>query len=340
MSTRLNIATLTHDAPGRAVMLEKTVESFLAHTTLPCEVVWYVYCNGVSTELQGVIQRLTRDHGQQVTFVTVLDQVNRGVGYGINRLNDICARSEYTLFLEGDWLCLHSDDSGQPTDWLTRCINLLAERPDLDCCYLRRFVSPVDSRQTGLQAWYSRLERPVSDECGLRHFTIRLPVYTNNPLLRRNQAFYGKDVFPLMEYFDREQPLELKGNPEWGRAEMEACDRLSRKGQHLLTAVLAWGVFVHSESTEGLLNRSTMRMSASPNLCGHFRCGKSACRWGYFNEQFHVCALCQRDKSEDQLWHIFRDEMGFLARYDQAQTDEDRRRLIKAANPHPEHTVC
>jgi hypothetical protein len=330
------IATLTHAAPGRAKMLEQTVTSLLAHTEVQDKPDWYIYCNGYSEELRDTVRTLTDRFSSQVRFIVEFSPTNQGVGTGINCLNALTAEYEYTLFLEGDWACLHAEDSGQPTAWLGAALDLMRTEPEVDACYLRRFVDPIDSRQTGIQFWYQHLLRAdTSSNPGLRYFICRCPVYTNNPLLRRNAAFHEKGVFPLVQ-----MPNETRGNPDWGQAESRASTHLQQTGGALNLAILYWGVFVHIDNARRALDLETLRVRhSSPDLCGHFNHGASTCRWGFLeNTQPHFCATCRRDMEPHQLEEVFRNEGAILRALEAGRHEplaEIQRRILDL-NPTPE----
>lgn len=317
------ITTLTHNAPGRAPLLRQTIASFFQHTRLPEKPTWFIYFNGMSPEMESTATSLLEEFRDRAELVLIQSYQNRGVGYGINRLNEAASDFDYNLFIEGDWLCLHPDDSGQPGDWLEKSLEVMEHERDLDCLYLRRFVHPIDSRMTGLQGWYHQLERPVVSHNGLKYLVCRLPAYTNNPLLRRKSSF--ERIFPLIE-----PASELKGNPNWGCAEIDACRRLGLSERPWLqTGILVWGNFLHIESADHVLDPKTLRIKLHP------LCSPQGCKWGYYQHpQPHFCCLCPAKSQPQDLGPLmFGPEGDFLRAL--AKDPDSVRELMQSFNPEP-----
>lgn len=307
MVSLLNISTLIHPAPRRAQLLDQCVRSVLAHTDIPWKLRWTIYCNGTSEELRNIIVQLGADFRDRVSIVGVFGGENRGLGFGINQANVQCEGDCYTLLLEGDWFCLHPDDSGQPRTWLIDSINLLDREPDVDAVYLRRYYCDIDSRQTGLHSHYQHLVRPPRKE-GIRYFVSDFRSYTNNPLVRRNQRFYDKGIFPLFEPWEKGEPQEFKGNEKWGLCEIEAERMMEKQKIDLRMAVLNWGVFTHIENSQIEDDRIVVQ---NPG-CGKAAHGAAGCKWGYYDMAPHFCALCQEGFLPHQLDRVFAREGHFL----------------------------
>ena len=78
-----------------------------------------------------VCNELIIQHKDRVDFKIVHSNVNNGVGYGINRLNDLSIDYEYSLFLEGDWITLPKQYTNQDKNWLIRSLELM-DKENLD----------------------------------------------------------------------------------------------------------------------------------------------------------------------------------------------------------------
>ena len=352
MEDRFNISTLIHPAPRRAHLLDTCVRSVFAHVDIPWRVNWSIYCNGMSRELGDVIGQLQRDFKSRASIIGVYGEENQGLGYGINKCNELSEGFEYTLLLEGDWLCLHPDDSGQPRSWLVDALDALEQELDLDAVYLRRFYDDIDSRQTGLHSHYKKIVRLPRLMGGTRFFVSDFQSYTNNPLVRRNTQFFEKGIFPLFEPwqdgvsdggfhpsdspFAKRRPMEFKGNKEWGLCEIEA-ERMMKRGKiDLRMAVLNWGVCTHIENSE---MNGEMRLVLKTNGCGDSSHGRSSCRWGYYRMAPHFCALCQRGFQVHELDKVFHGEGYFLRDLEKAKSNngegESVEEVVKRWNPDP-----
>jgi hypothetical protein len=336
----INIATLTHAAPGRALMLKHTIQSFLQNTPYGrMHLDWHIVINGDCPQTRHILEEIktTSQSRFNTNFIFTSNPDNIGVGAGINQLNAMSRGYEYTLFLEGDWLCLHAADSGYGygyTDWLEDCLSAMEIDTELDCMYLRRFASPTDSRMTGLQGYYMH----TCIKKAANYFVCKMPCYTNNPLIRRNSAFYKKGIFPLQEFYSPEgEPLEIKGNPEWGRAEIAACSHLGHTEQVIVTGFLNKGIFLHLENTQGCYDLTSYRIKPTPHpSCDVYTMGATGCKYGYFVlDQPHFCALCPDDTVNTvDVWRNFQHESDFLNELDGIQKSEEAiEALIKKYNP-------
>jgi hypothetical protein len=343
MGDSMNIITLTHPDIHRPGMLEICGRSLIQNAELPKGIPWFIVCNGTSPELKDAVHKLESDYRGVLEIIPVFKAENEGPGIGVNLCNEISEDFEYTLFLEGDWMTLSSEDSGQPRNWLPLSIQLLDEQRDVDAVYLRRFICDIDSRQTGIQTHYLGAFRfGCVDQPGpgvpMNYFVADIPAYTNNPLLRRNSAFYKKGVFPLCELRDAEgNPTEFKGNLDWGRAENNASDALRDNHGSLRMAILSWGVLSHIETTP--IQGSYRIKPVKDSGCGKFYFGASTCKYGYFRVRDGFCALCKGHTPGNRMADTFKDEGVFLAELDllkgKSPTKEELLSFLRSWNDNP-----
>jgi hypothetical protein len=105
--------------------------------------------------------------------------------------------------------------------------------------------------------------------------------YTNNPVIRRTQHFFNKGIFPLNEFFKEDgNSLEVKGNPEWGQAEIIA----EPKGYQLNSVYLGFGIFVHGDGWHYGTDWDNME----PNGCG-------SCKYGLIYPNKYWCSMCSKN---------------------------------------------
>ena len=335
------ILTLTHDSNDRPSYLQDTIDSFLDNTEFDQVIDWFIYINKTNQEFISVCNELINKHKDRVDFKIVHSNVNNGVGYGINRLNDLSVDYEYSLFLEGDWKCMPPDISGQPKTWLKTSIELLDENQDTDAVFLRRYTNDYESRSTGIFAYYSVKNTKVESKNGVRYFIVPIHVYTNNPVIRRNKYFYDNKTFPLHEFFDSDgNPTELKINNitynDWGQAEMKA-QPIDKKIKYIM---LVWGNFCHIDNM-GDFDKNTQKFieRESTSGCRKYNNGQSKCKFGYYNASPHFCSLCSTTMSELEIEKIFAKEANLLDTLEinkNTWTKEQKLKFIKDQNSTPE----
>ncbi len=288
-----------------------------------------------------VCNELIIQHKDRVDFKIVHSNVNNGVGYGINRLNDLSIDYEYSLFLEGDWKCMTPDISGQPKTWLKTSIELLDENQETDAVFLRRYINDYESRSTGIFAYYDVKNVKILTKEGLKYFICPVNVYTNNPLIRRNKYFYDNKTFPLKEFFDSDgNPTELKVNDiiynDWGQAEIKA-QPVNKKIKYIM---LAWGNFCHIDNM-GDFDKQTQKFVEQESTvgCKKYNNGQSKCKFGYYNISPHFCTLCSTTISELEIEKMFAKESYLLDTLEinkQTWTSEQKIEFIKSQNLNPE----
>lgn len=335
------ILTLTHESINRPEYLKNTINSFLDNTEYDGIIDWFIYINKTNQEFISICNNLIDQHKNRVDFKIIHSNVNNGVGYGINRLNELSINYEYSLFLEGDWMCLSSEISGQPNTWLKTSIQLLDENTDTDAVFLRRYMNDYESRSTGIFSSYCVKNSKVLVKDNLKYFISPVKVYTNNPLIRRNKYFYDNKTFPLQEFFDvNGNPTELKINNiqynNWGQAEMEA-QPINKNIKYIM---LAWGNFYHIDNMSNF-DKQTQQFveQESTSGCKKYNNGQSKCKFGYYNTAPHFCTLCSTTISELEIEKMFARESYLLDKLEinkDVWTKEQKIQFVKEQNPEPE----
>lgn len=338
------ILTLTHESKNRPSYLKETVESFLDNTEYDSIIDWFIYINKTNEEFLSVCNELMEKYKNKVNFKIIHSNVNNGVGYGINRLNELSNDYIYSLFLEGDWKCMSPEISGQPKTWLKTSIQLLDENLDTDAVFLRRYMNDYESRSTGIWAHYSVENSKILTKDNLRYFISPINAYTNNPLIRRNEYFYINKTFPLKEFFDKDgNPTELKidniMSNDWGMAEINT----QPKHKKIKYIMLAWGNFCHIDNMN-YFDTSTQAFVSSESMvgCKKYKNGQSTCKFGYYNIAPHFCALCSTNISELHMEKMFEKESYLLNNLDLNKdiwTTEQKIKFIKDQNLTPESDV-
>ena len=349
MNKNFCILTLTHESSNRHIYLKETVDHFLKNTEYDEIFDWYIYINKTNENFKSVCDELIKTYKDIVNFKIIHSNVNNGVGYGINRLNDLSYDYTYSLFLEGDWKCISPEISGQPKSWLKSSIKILQENKDIDAVFLRRYMNDYESRSTGNWSQYCTKNSNIQSIDGLKYFIVPMNGYTNNPLVRRNKYFFDKKIFPLDEFFNADGiPTELKVDDmtgeSWGLAEVNACIRVCtyahKKSKY---AMLLWGMFCHIDNMNDF-NVSTQTFIADPSRqgCKKYECGQSKCKFGYFSIAPHFCSICGIEVSLLNLEKMFERESLFLNKLDENKenwTLEQKLSYVKQHNPNPESNI-
>lgn len=281
------IATLSHDARYRAEYLERTIVSFLdANPDFNGD--WYIFFNSYNQDLLDLTDLLFNKYSN-VSWHLELSEKNLGVGAGINRLNKMVEHYEYVLFLEGDWTCLPQKISGLSPNWINELIECM-EDSDLDQMVLRRYLNDTDDRQFGYSYWLK--EDILLEEKNYKSITywiLSKKEYTNNPVIRRNRRFYETGIFPLSEFFNANgDAVEVKGNPNWGRAEIEK----EAEGFQLKSAFMKWGTFVHDEHWPFKLDWDSYYDTLKP--CG-IKGLEFSCKYGFIKPEQYFCGCCPKN---------------------------------------------
>lgn len=323
MVKKFCISTLTHKEDKRYIKLDSTIESFIRHTNLPfTKIDWYVYCNGYDDSTVAILNNFIDKYKNFIKFVVVYSNINNGVGYGINRLNELTKDYEYTLFLEDDWVCLHQEDGGVDRNWLINCLNILDNDKSIDCFFLRRYGHIIDMRQTRLQV-DGQITNPTFKVKDFDYYIIETPSYSNNPLLRRNSAFFDKKIFPFPEFVNNGLPTEIKGLVNWGQAEIAACKHLKENNIRLKIAFPKLGNFLHFDSNSGAIDIKTLRgTKIAEEFCENYKNGMSGCKFGFLkNVQPHICIICKKETEYNDTDKLFQNEWNILNDIDKIKKD-------------------
>lgn len=288
------IQTLTHDYARAGSLLKMVVDQFVKNTdidsTVNGKLDWYVRVNGLNKDLQSTLDIITRQYSDLINWHIFIGE-NIGVGAGINLLNEQCLDYEYTLFIEGDWICLDSEVSGASTSWLKDSISILDKNPQVGQVFLRRHISDVEDRQYGMSNWFNSSSNISEQSEGATNFIhLSEGKYTNNPTLKRQQSYYDVGIFPLNEYYSQDGiPTEVKTyiagkqqlHSDWGQAEIVAMP----KGHNLENFWLWPGNFHH-------VSNLSIQDYISP--C-------QQCKYGFFKPSVWFCLSCSSNEQFFQL---------------------------------------
>jgi hypothetical protein len=288
------IGTLTHSAENRDKYFVDTVNSFLENTIVPEGVNWFIYFNGeYDSPVISSIRKMVDKWSHLVNFHLFCEGKNLGVGPGINKLNEYLKLYEYSLFLEGDWITLPESISGHDKNWLMNCLELLKTDNEVDQIQLRRFQHDVDDRQFGYGYW---IKQPNIKKETDKFLFLNKRDYGNNPTIRRNQKHFDVGIFPLKEYYDENgEPTELKGNPYWGQAEIQA----STLGEQLGSVSLKFGNFVHCDHWE--YGTNFQEAIKSIKGCGYKTNSVVNCKYGFLFPREEFCLGCRKSKDFTDL---------------------------------------
>ena len=281
MGNKFCIATLTHSAPNRDKFLRLTIKTFFENTALP-KIEWYIHCNGMDQSIIDVVHEAKELYSDRATFHFTISE-NKGVGYGINCLNEQTIQYEYTLFLEGDWITIPTDKN-----WLNGCLNYMESDDLVDQILLRRYLHDVDDRQFGFGYWIRKDNITLIENQFLK---LKKKEYTNNPHIRRNKRFYEVGIFPLEEFIIDGQPTELKGEANWGQAELKA----EPLGYKLHSVYLMMGTMVHCDHFP--IYDDWVKLEETKTKCQYYK----ECKYGYLFANERFCGLCDKDASFSDL---------------------------------------
>jgi hypothetical protein len=291
------VATLTHPSINRDKFLDATVRSFIQATSFD-KIDWYIFVNGKSLELKDTCLALADEFKDKVNFYFTFNDKNLGVGAGINALNKQLEQYKYTYFLEGDWITLPPDISGFSKEWFNLTVEYF-ENNDIDQILFRKYLNDLDDRQYGYKHWIVKDNISKIEKVGdLTLIHLNKKEYTNNPVFRRNKAFYDLSIFPLDEFFDSEgEAEEIKGKAFWGQAEVNAF----HKGFELKSGYYMFGNAVHCDDWPMLLDWDKVKQKI--NSCDLYNLPSySKCKYGYlFLDKERMCSICDHTKDFTDL---------------------------------------
>lgn len=293
------VQTLTHDYPEAGPFLKTVVDSFIKNTDIVSDseskLDWYVRVNGINKDLQTCLDYIKTTYSNIINWHIFVGD-NIGVGAGINFLNNLCTQYKYTLFIEGDWVCLDPNLSKISRSWLKDSLNLLDKNSQVSQVFLRRHITDLEDRQYGMSNWFgvgnSRNTQPSTVIEGSNSFVfLNKGIYTNNPSLKRQKDYFAADIFPLNEYYDETgAPTEIKKyhkgevkeyGKDWGEAEVYAFQNKST----LQTFWLWPGNFAHLPD----YNSRTFSIPCQ------------SCKYGFFQPTDWFCLSCSSTEKFFQL---------------------------------------
>ncbi len=276
---------------------------------------WYIFNNGSSQNVKHYLNSLNRRY-EDVEFIVKHSDKNLGCGAGVNRANNLVREYKYVLFLEDDWIHLPNKIVGTKETWLKDVINFMENQKDCDFIYLRKIKSETETIRGSI--WYGYHPELFEREKN-GYIKLTEAEYTNNPHLRRNDALYEKEVLPLIEFFDENGcALEIKGNKEWGLAELKA----KRVKNFWINSS---GPFSH----EDLETKKYKKIG-----CGKYRQkGISTCKYNYieFTNGEHSknwCLVCNMEKNKKYIY--LKDNNEHFKRH--LLTENDEKKLLDVRN--------
>lgn len=282
------ICTLTDGRELRDEFLKYTVKTFMDNWKGD-SFEWFVLVNAPSDKIKEVINSIQIEYSQ-ISWHIHYSEINLGPGGGINRLNELSKGYEYSLFLEGDWVTLPNYISGFSDDWINNSIKLLEEHPHIDQVQFRRYLNDADDRTYGFSEWIQRDNIEQSIDNGDKFYVLKNREYVNTPTLRRMSSYYNKGIFPLDEFWDENgNPTEVKGNPNWGMAEINASQK------PLTGAWLEFGNFVHYENWP--YQDRWQEWIDKKHGCREDLSGMNSCKYGFALPMPQYCATCSNNES-------------------------------------------
>tara|TARA_B100000902_G_scaffold204965_1_gene195396 strand:+ start:6410 stop:7447 length:1038 start_codon:yes stop_codon:yes gene_type:complete len=290
---RFCINTLTHSGENRVQLLKKTIDLFVDNTNFDT-LDWFIYINGSDKSYDGIEREFTSKY-PHIKWNITHSSVNFGVGAGINKLNSYSKDYEYTLFLEGDWFTVPENLSFIGKDWLNTSLDLLDES-NISQIFLRKYIDDMDDRQYGYGYWIRENNITSSiTKNEIEYLVLKEKEYSNNPHIRRNSDYYDVGIFPLTEFYDEDgNPTEIKGNKDWGQAEITA----ENLGKQLSTVYIKFGKFIHGDRYDRNMNEIGLR-------------GCGGCKFGLMEPTKWWCSACTDDDEftqfEQQQWYYERE---------------------------------
>lgn len=291
---KVAIQTLTYNNDSRVRPLSLTFKTFYDNYNGHI-LDWFIVVNGDNKEIIKEIIKNRDKLKDKFNIIYHVNNINNGVGSGLNQLNELCRDYEYTFLLEDDWICLPSYMSGHSENWFWNSISLLDNNENLDNIQFRRYLDDLDDRQYGYSHWIKAdniLEQLFNED---EYLVFKKREYTNNPSLRRMKSLYEKEILPLKEFWDGDIPLELKGNDYWGQAEI-----IAMSFDNIVTAWLYLGNFVHYENWK--YEDNFLEWKNNEFGCNEYNMkGWNTCKYGYLFPGHYFCGVCSRDENIHDL---------------------------------------
>ena len=113
------------------------------------------------------------------------------------------------------------------------------------------------------------------------------PVYTNNPMLRRNKRFFDTGILPLPEVAN-----ETHDSVDWGKPELD----IEHAPEGVLNAVYyRYGIFIHYD-WDHMFTEDGEFINPAPLHCPWFL----KCKFGFIEDKEPVfCVGCNQSQYED-----------------------------------------
>jgi hypothetical protein len=252
---------------------------------------WFILVNVTNQEIDNVIKEAINEYSEEIDFEIHINHKNTGPGAGINVLNELSKKYEYSLFIEGDWICVPGEVTGFSNEWLLNSVKLLEENLEIDQVQFRKYLDDLDDRQYGYKDWIipENIEKEIYN--GDTFVILKHREYVNTPTLRRMSTYFKKGVFPLPEKYDENgNSLEIKGNDEWGFAEIRASELHNLNG-----AWLKLGNFIHNEHT--IIKENWKPWLEKNKGCKSFdTLGNNSCKYGFIFFEQMFCVMCNKSK--------------------------------------------
>ena len=247
------IATLTCN--DRAVLFD-VIKEVIENTKTEKSIDWFIYAQGCSDIFIEKIRSMFLNSAFILKLVTCPE--NQGFSRGTNAVwNNVC-HYDYVLCLEDDWRLV----KGFNTKWLSTCLSLFQQRPEIDIIFLRKYLTDQEKWQYGwtrninYHCFQGRLRFNYSEQMkhtvpfdydGLIFQQIPEFMYTTNPCIYKTSSYKKCNVFPMMEFNDThnitgEWTDSSKLNDKWGFAEAFSMEKTSG----LFTVYLKDGIFFHN----------------------------------------------------------------------------------------------
>lgn len=294
---KIAIQTLTYNNNNNRIKaLDLTFKTFYNNYNGPI-LDWYIVLNGHNEGIINLIEENINILKDKFNIIYHINDNNLGVGPGLNQLNEYCKDYEYTFLLEDDWICLPHYMSGHSQNWFWNSVKLLDDNKNLDNIQFRRYLDDLDDRQYGFSYWIriENIQEQLINED--EYIVLKRREYTNNPSMRRMSSFYDKGILPLREFWDGDTPLEIKGNNEWGQAEI-----IAMANENIVTAWLYLGNFVHHENWK--FDDDFQKWKDTNFGCGvNNMKGWNTCKYGYLFPGHYFCGVCVKDQTIHDLTH-------------------------------------
>ena len=291
---KIAIQTLTYNNISRVKALYLTFKTFYDNYKGPV-LDWFIILNGHNEDIVNLIEEHIKVLNDKFNIKYYVNSDNKGVGVGLNQLNDLCKEYEYTFLLEDDWINIPYYMSGHTENWFLNSVKLLDDNKDIDNIQFRRYLDDLDDRQYGYSHWLSISNLKEQIFNGDEYFVFNKREYTNNPSMRRMKSFYEKGILPLNEFWDGDIPLEIKGNDYWGQAEIVAM-----KHTDIVTAWLYLGNFIHHENWK--YDDDFVKWKSEGFGCGiNNMKGWNRCKYGYLFPGHYFCGVCVKDQTIHSL---------------------------------------